>query len=64
MDTQGQALHAYRLSLNHPGTGEAMTFVAPLPEYFEQLLSMLAQSPELADLLLAFAGKLAGGLAS
>ena len=41
MDTQGQALHAYRLSLIHPGTGEPMTFEAPLPEYFEQLLAVL-----------------------
>ena len=41
MDTQGQALHAYRLTLNHPRTGEEMTFEAPLPDYFEQLLTML-----------------------
>ena len=41
MDTQGQALHAYRLSLIHPGTGEPMTFEAPLPEYFERLLAVL-----------------------
>ena len=41
MDTQGQVLHAYRLSLVHPRTGENMTFEAPLPEYFEQLLELL-----------------------
>ena len=41
MDTQGQVLHAYRLSLVHPGTNEEMTFEAPLPQYFEQLLSIL-----------------------
>ena len=45
MDTQGQALHAYRLSLDHPGTGEPMTFEAPLPDYFEQLLSILREKP-------------------
>lgn len=41
MDTQGQALHAYRLSLNHPRTGEVMTFEAPLPDYFKRLLELL-----------------------
>ncbi|MBR2760630.1 MAG: RluA family pseudouridine synthase [Solobacterium sp.] len=43
MDTQGQVLHAYKLSLNHPRSGEAMTFTAPLPDYFETLLSMLRE---------------------
>lgn len=41
MDTQGQVLHAYRLSLVHPATGKEMVFEAPLPEYFEQLLQLL-----------------------
>ena len=41
MDTQGQTLHAYRLSLVHPTTGETMTFEAPLPDYFRQLLELL-----------------------
>jgi len=41
MDTQGQVLHAYKLSLRHPSTGEEMTFTAPLPEYFEELLRIL-----------------------
>ncbi len=41
MDTQGQCLHAYKLTLKHPRTHEVMTFVAPLPEYFENLLELL-----------------------
>ena len=34
----GQALHAYRLSLTHPRTGEEMSFFAPLPRYFIEAL--------------------------
>jgi 23S rRNA pseudouridine1911/1915/1917 synthase len=41
MDTQGQVLHAYKLTLVHPSTGEEMVFEAPLPEYFEKLLEIL-----------------------
>lgn len=41
MDTQGQCLHAFRLTLKHPRTHEVMTFEAPLPEYFETLLETL-----------------------
>ncbi len=37
----GQALHAVQLGLNHPITGERMTFEAPLPEPFERLLATL-----------------------
>ena len=33
-----QALHAWRLGLDHPRTGRAMTFEAPLPTDFERLL--------------------------
>lgn len=40
-----QALHAYRLSLEHPGSGENVRFVAPLPEDFEQLLVSLSEYP-------------------
>ena len=31
-------LHAYSLRFAHPATGEAMTFIAPLPEAFEASL--------------------------
>ena len=37
--TQGQMLHAHRLTLTHPRTGERMTFEAPLPAYFQEILS-------------------------
>ncbi len=32
------ALHAYRLTLTHPVTGEVMTFTAPVPEDMERLI--------------------------
>ena len=34
----GQALHAWRLTFQHPVTGEAIEAIAPLPEAFEKLL--------------------------
>ena len=37
----GQLLHAVRLKLSHPKTGEEMTFEAPLPEYFAKTLKKL-----------------------
>ena len=37
----GQLLHAQRLTFIHPATGKEMTFEAPLPEYFSQILSKL-----------------------
>ena len=37
----GQCLHAARLSLCHPRTGEAMVFESPLPPDFEKLLEIL-----------------------
>ena len=36
-----QLLHAYRLCLNSPSTGERMTFIAPLPEDFKKILGVL-----------------------
>ncbi|RIY34189.1 23S rRNA pseudouridine(1911/1915/1917) synthase [Psittacicella hinzii] len=36
-----QALHAVKLSLQHPATGETMTWEAPLPEDMEQLVAAL-----------------------
>lgn len=38
---QGQLLHALRLQLLHPSTGEFMTFSAPLPEDFLHVLDVL-----------------------
>lgn len=37
----GQLLHAFRLSFIHPTTGEEMTFEAPLPGYFAEVLKKL-----------------------
>lgn len=39
----GQLLHAYMLSFNHPTTNERMTFTAPLPDYFEKVLKGLLE---------------------
>ncbi len=37
----GQLLHACKLTLCHPSTGQIMTFEAPLPDYFENVLNKL-----------------------
>lgn len=37
----GQLLHACKLELTHPVTGERMTFTAPLPDYFKKVLDIL-----------------------
>ena len=38
----GQALHAKRIGFDHPKTGERLTFTAPAPEYFHELLEKLS----------------------
>lgn len=38
---EGQLLHAFRLTLAHPATGEEMIFASPLPDYFEKVLATL-----------------------
>lgn len=38
---EGQTLHAMILGFIHPVTGEYMEFTAPIPEYFEKLLTKL-----------------------
>ncbi len=38
---QGQALHAERISFNHPVTGERMEFHREAPEYFAKLVDIL-----------------------
>jgi len=40
----GQCLHARQLRLIHPVTHEEMTFTAPLPEYFTEVLSRLGEA--------------------
>lgn len=37
----GQLLHASKLELTHPETGQKMSFSAPLPDYFEKILNGL-----------------------
>ena len=39
--TEGQTLHAVRLSLSHPVSGEEMIFETPVPDYFEKILDKL-----------------------
>ncbi len=43
-ELNGQLLHAYRLELTHPTTGERMSFTAPLPDYFERVLEILRKA--------------------
>lgn len=40
---KGQALHAAKLTLTHPKTGERMTFESPLPEEFTRALTLLSE---------------------
>jgi len=37
----GQLLHAYKLELTHPKTGERMIFECPLPDYFQKTIKKL-----------------------
>ncbi len=39
----GQALHAWRLSLIHPVSGESVVAIAPTPDRFDKLLAFLRQ---------------------
>ena len=39
---EGQLLHAYKLELTHPTTGERKLFECGLPIYFENLLKKLS----------------------
>ncbi len=41
--TEGQLLHARRLELTHPTTGERMSFTAPLPTTFAEILEKLCK---------------------
>lgn len=43
LKTEGQLLHAQRLELTHPTTGERMTFHAPLPPTFLEILKKLCR---------------------
>lgn len=39
----GQCLHAFRLTLQHPRSGASMTFEAPLPTYFTTILEKMVR---------------------
>lgn len=41
MDVDGQALHAGVIGFEHPVTGEYIERTAPIPEYFEEILTKL-----------------------
>ncbi|MBR2442280.1 MAG: RluA family pseudouridine synthase, partial [Clostridia bacterium] len=43
LKANGQLLHAARLELTHPQSGERMVFRAPLPTYFEEILQKLCK---------------------
>ena len=42
----GQLLHAFRLTLTHPRTGERMQFEAPLPDDFAHVLEVLRKEQQ------------------
>jgi 23S rRNA pseudouridine1911/1915/1917 synthase len=42
----GQCLHAGRLRLVHPTTGEAMSFEAPMPGEMQKLLDILRREAQ------------------
>ncbi len=44
---KGQLLHAYRLTLVHPASGKEMTFEAPLPKHFVDMLDELKRKEAL-----------------
>ena len=44
IDFSRQALHAARLTVNHPATGRALTFEAPLPQDLKELIAELPRS--------------------
>lgn len=43
---KGQLLHAKKLIINHPRTGERLEFDSPLPDYFENFLKSLQELSE------------------
>jgi 23S rRNA pseudouridine955/2504/2580 synthase len=42
-----QALHAYRIKLTHPATGESIEFIAPVAKDIEAVLAELRDLPKL-----------------
>jgi len=48
---EGQALHGYRLAFFHPNDERAMTFYAPVPDYFLQAARKAGETRGAAELL-------------
>ena len=44
LDTNGQMLHAYQLTLMHPTTNQKMIFNADLPDYFNNILKDIKET--------------------
>ena len=42
----GQLLHAAQITFKHPTTEEELTFAAPLPDYFKEVLTKLEREGE------------------
>lgn len=38
---EGQMLHSHKLEITHPTSGKRMSFIAPMPEYMENLIKKL-----------------------
>ena len=45
-DLNGQLLHAKQITFTHPVSGELLTFEAPLPDYFVNVLNILRKQEE------------------
>ena len=43
LGVEGQLLHAWKLTLTHPSTGKEMSFTAPLPPVFAEILRKLCR---------------------
>ncbi len=54
LKADGQLLHAQRLELTHPATGERMAFTAPLPSSFQEILRKLCRQYGVEDKELSF----------
>ena len=48
-NVEGQLLHAWQLELDHPTTGERMTFHAPLPMVFRDILQKLCRQYDMDE---------------
>ena len=49
LSADGQLLHAWKLELTHPTKGERMTFTAPLPKEFAEILQKLCAKYQTDD---------------